>query len=243
MGRKKKEEIHHILFNTTHIPLSPEINLSPYTTIETTSLGDSTRQFITTTGPGTSLTYTGSIGDAKTVYYPSKYWESYSTTLGYEDFMRQIRKEEEEKVKVDKIVSSHEEEHIMACQNKDDLIPENILVTMSAVKGKLMFEIAPIHIKEIICCMTPQVKTNLITAGKRLRMYGKKAPIIPSFDEYGNRLPDQIEIGNSNGIIVNIVDPKDYGEWYFELKAVELPNVDYKLYDTDTWIKDDEFPF
>lgn len=162
--------------------------------------------------------------------------------------MKLLRREEELKVKIDKIQSSREGEHIMTCQNKDDLKQENILVTISAVKGKLMFEIAPIHVKEIICSMTPQVRANLVAAGKRLRMYGKKAPIIPSFDEYGNRLPDQIEIGDSKGITVNIVDPKEYGELYFELKAMEFPSSTYainrdKFYTGDFITSDFDIPF
>ena len=82
MGRKKKEEpeIYHTPFGTTIIPPYPEIDLSPYT-IETTSLGDNTRRFITTTHPGTSLTYTDFTGETRHVYYPPKHWEPYSTTL------------------------------------------------------------------------------------------------------------------------------------------------------------------
>jgi hypothetical protein len=104
---------------------------------------------------------------------------------------------------------------------------ERVLTTLSAVKGRLMFEIAPIHIKEIQCKMTPMVKKHIIDASKKLKMYGKKIPIIPSFDEYGNRLPDEIEIGDSRGITVQIVDPESYGNVYFELKAIEFPSVEY----------------
>ena len=243
MPRKKKEEpeIYHTPFGSTAIPphLYPEIDLSSYTTIETTSLGDSQRHFITTIHPGTSITYTGSTtGEARTIYYPPKHWEPYSSTIGYEDLMKQIGKEEEAKVNIVSKKSTNKNEHIVFCKDSSDLSVERILITLSAAKGKLMLDIVPIHIKEIQCKMTPIVKKHIIEASKKLKMYGKKSPIIPSFDEYGNRLPDQIEIGDSKGIIVKIVEPEEYGDTYFELKAIEFPSVEYTSryewsYDTD----------
>ena len=227
MGRKKKEEepeIYHTPFGTTIIPPYPEIDLSPYT-IETTSLGDNTRRFIITTHPGTSVTYTGSTGDARTVYYPSKHWEPYSTTLDYEDFMRKIGKEEEAKVKVN--VENFKGKYVCCIKDTPDLLPERILVTLSAVKGRLMMEVAPIHIKEFQCSMTPAVRKNIIQASKRARMYGKKMPIIARFDEYGRPLPEQIEINDSPGVNLRILDPADYGELYLELVAIEFPNNEY----------------
>lgn len=227
MRRKKKEEepeIYHTPFGTTIIPPYPEIDLSPYT-IETTSLGDNTRRFITTTHPGTSVTYTGSTGDARTVYYPPKHWEPYSTTLDYEDFMRKIGKEEEAKVKVN--VENFKGKYVCCIKDTPDLLPERILVTLSAVKGRLMMEVAPIHIKEFQCSMTPAVRKNIIQASKRNRMYGKKMPIIARFDEYGRPLPEQIEINDSPGVNLRILDPADYGELYLELVAIEFPNNEY----------------
>lgn len=235
MGRKKKKEeestIYHTPFGSTTIPPYPEIDLSsyiPYTyETETTSLSDDIRRYITTTYPGTSITYTGSAtGEQQTIYYPSTHWEPFATTttLDYEDFMRKIGKEEEAKVNVISKKSVDSDEHIVCCKDMIDLSMERVLTTLSAVKGRLMFEIAPIHIKEIQCKMTPMVKRHIIDASKKLRMYGKKSPIIPSFDEYGNRLPDEIEIGDSRGITIQIVDPESYGVAYFELKAIEFHN-------------------
>lgn len=226
MSKKKKEEpeIYHTPFGSTIIPPYPEIDLSPYT-IETTSLGDNTRRFITTTHPGTSWTYTGSTGETRHVYYPPKHWEPYSTTLDYEDFMKQIGKEEEAKVKVN--VENFKGKYVCCIKDTPDLLPERILVTLSAVKGRLMMEVAPIHIKEFQCSMTPAVRKNIIQASKRARMYGKKMPIIARFDEYGRPLPEQIEINDSPGVNLRILDPADYGELYLELVAIEFPNNEY----------------
>ena len=230
MGRKKKKEepeIYHTPFGSAIIPPYPEIDLSPYT-IETTSLSDNTRRFITTTHPGTSITYTDSItGEPQTIYYPSKHWEPYSTTLDYEDFMRQIGKEEEAKVKVN--VENFKGKHVCCVRETLDLLPERILITLSAVKDRLMMEVAPIHIKEFQCSMTPAVRKNILQASKRNRMYGKKMPIIARFDEYGRPLPEQIEINDAPGVNIRILDPADYGELYFEMVAIEFPNTEYTL--------------
>lgn len=94
MGRKKKEEpeIYHTPFGSTTVR-PPEYDLSPYSiepeTIEVTSLGDPYRSYIQSPfTTGTSLTYTGSTGETRHVYYPPKHWEPFSTTLDYEDFMK-----------------------------------------------------------------------------------------------------------------------------------------------------------
>ena len=210
MGRKKKKEepeICHTSFGSTVIPPYPEIDLSPYT-IETTSLSDNTRRFITTTHPGTSITY--------------------STTIGYEDFMRQIGKEEEAKVKVN--VEHFKGKYVCCVTDGYDLLQERILMTLSAVKGRLMMEVmAPVCVKEFQCSMTPMVRQNIIQASKRIRMYGKKLPIIARFDDYGNRLPDKINIDTLEGMTLKIVDPKEYGELYLELTAIEFSKNDFNF--------------
>ena len=249
MSKKKKEEpeIYHTPFGSTTIPPYPEIDLSPYT-IETTTLGDSQRRFITTIHPGTSRTYTGSIGDASIIYDPPTHWKSYSTTLNsttldYEDFMKKIGKEEEAKVKVN--VEHFKGKYVCCIKDTPDLLPERILVTLSAVKGRLMMEVAPIHIKEFQCSMTPAVRKNIIQASKRVRMYGKKMPIIARFDEYGRPLPEQIEINDSPGVNLRILDPADYGELYLELVAIEFPNNEYRTVRDWTYTGgfDEDIPF
>lgn len=191
--------------------------------IDVTTLGDSTRRVVS--APYT-LTTTSPLTTDSTIYYPPYTTEitaeDLSKGFSWEEMITKLGKEEEAKVNVisKKSVNSHE--HIVYCEDKTDLSIEKILTTLSAVKGRLMFEIAPIHIKEIQCKMTPTVKNHIIEASKKLKMYGKKSPIIPSFDEYGNRLPDRIEIGEDKGITVKIVEPEKYGDVYFELKALEF---------------------
>ena len=221
--------------------------------IEITSLGDPYRHHIVGRPPYT-ITSTGSTGDTLTYYPPTTGWQSgpyktsitaedWSKVFSWEEMMKKLGKEEEGKVNVISKKSADKHEHIVCCEDMIDLSVERVLTTLSAVKGRLMFEIAPIHIKEIQCKMTPMVKSHIIESSKKLKMYGKKTPIVPSFDEYGNRLPDQIEIGDSHGITVQIVDPKTYGDVYFELKAIEFPSTDYVITHEPTWTISDEIPF
>lgn len=221
--------------------------------IEITSLGDPYRHHIVGRPPYT-ITTTGSTGDTLIYSPPTTGWqigpyttsitaEDWSKVFSWEEMMKKLGKEEEGKVNVISKKSADKHEHIVCCEDMIDLSVERVLTTLSAVKGRLMFEIAPIHIKEIQCKMTPMVKNHIIESSKKLKMYGKKTPIIPSFDAYGNRLPDQIEIGDSRGITVQIVDPKTYGDVYFELKAIEFPSGDYVTTYEPTWTISDEIPF
>ena len=161
--------------------------------------------------------------------------------------MRQIGKEEEAKVKVN--VENFKGKHVCCVRETLDLLPERILITLSAVKGRLMMEVAPIHIKEFQCSMTPAVRKNIIQASKRNRMYGKKMPIIARFDEYGNPLPEQIELNDAPGVNIRILDPADYGELYFEMVAIEFPSNDYTItrdaswFSADSLFSPDDIPF
>lgn len=151
---------------------------------------------------------------------------------------------EESNVKIDKIKTSRPDEYVLICRNKKDLELEKILTTLSAMKNQLVYETlhyVPYSVPEIQCKMTPQVKSNLITVGKKLRMYGKRIPIIPNFDEYGNRLPDQIEILEGKGIEIIIVDPKEYKELYLEIKVTKKLS---SCSDPDWWkeLSDDWLP-
>ena len=40
------------------------------------------------------------------------------------------------------------------------------------------------------------------------------------FDEYGNRLSDQINIETLEGMTIQIVDPEHYGEFYLEFQGI-----------------------
>lgn len=196
---------------------------SPYT-INTTSLDDK---------------YTNHV-----VYRPATTWAS-STTLStnawytYDPYSRDLVDKIDlySRDLVDKTDPLIKEVHTVGVDNDDEckiicedpiqLSQENILKYLPAFKGKLMLQVAPIQVKRIECDMTPAVKNNIVRAYKKLQMYGKTPPIIPRFDEYGNRLSDKINIDAIEGTEIHIIDPEEYGEYYFSLKAIKLkPLVD-----------------
>ena len=142
-----------------------------------------------------------------------------------------LDKEDESKVSVRKIETHVAGERAVVCDDWKDLTVERILTTLSVVKGRLMLELSPKRVKKLECSITPAVKQNIITASKRLKMYGKEMPIIPHFDEWGTRLPDEIKIGDHSGITLKIVNPEDFGEFYYELRATVFP-ADEHYYDS-----------
>lgn len=231
-SENEKLDIPH-LFDTS-IATTPYHTLAP-TYIEATYLDEPFKRYSLSMDP--SITYTGPTGESRTVYYPAT-----SSAISYKDYMKITGKEEETNVELN--AENFKDKYVVCCKNTPDLLSEHILTTLSATKGKLMFEIAPIHIKEIQCKMTPAVRKNIVDASKRLRMYGKKSPIVPSFDEYGNRLSDHIEIGDDRGITVQIVDPEEYGVLYFELTAIKFPDTYYNpTWSSADWTLDDSVPF
>lgn len=161
----------------------------------------------------------------------------------YADLRKFFENMEEDEVNIVRKQSHRRNEHIVACYDEKDLSIENVLKTLSAIKGKLMIDVAPIHIKTIECSITPQVRQNIVTASKKLKMYGKKRPIIARFDEYGNRLPDEIDLGTSQGITLKIVDPEKYGIFYFELKGIEFPRIEPTFEFEPSFIDEDDLPF
>lgn len=165
------------------------------------------------------------------------------TFRDYNELKKYFESEEERSVNIVRKESHKSGEHIVACCDEKDLSIENILKTLSAIKGKLMIDVAPIHIKTIECSITPQVRQNIVTASKKLKMYGKKRPIIARFDEYGNRLPDEIDLGTSQGITLKIIDPEKYGIFYFELKGIEFPRIEPTFEFEPSFIDKDDLPF
>ena len=95
--------------------------------VEVTSLTDTCRQFVASTNPGVSLSYTGPFGESKTIHYPSTLWEPYATTLDYADLMEKIGKKEEAEVKISSKGSVNRNEHIVYCEDALDLSTEKIL--------------------------------------------------------------------------------------------------------------------
>lgn len=164
----------------------------------------------------------------------------------YEEIMKSLGKEEETKVDVRSIKGNGT--HTVYCNNKTDLASKTILLALSALKSRLIYDISPNYVVlGMECRMTPMVKNQLVEASKRLRRYGKKSPIIPNFDEYGNRLPDNIEIDGDKGITVNIVSPEKYGELYLELTATEIPSgvstTEWNTVGSSSWETFGDLPF
>lgn len=142
----------------------------------------------------------------------------------------ELDKEDESGVSVRKLETHVVGERAVVCDDWKDLTVEHILTTLSVVKGRLMLELSPKRVKKLECSITPAVKQNIITASKKLKMYGKEMPIIPHFDEWGTRLPDEIKIGDHSGITLKIVNPEEFGEFYYELRATVFPS-DESYYD------------
>lgn len=102
------------------------------------------------------------------------------------------------------------------------------------MKGRLQIECVPIRVDHIECKMTPAVKENIIKAYRRIGMYGKKTPFVARFDEYGNRLPDEVKIDTLRGVTLKIVDPEEYEPLYLEFTGIANPYVDnINVVDTD----------
>lgn len=108
--------------------------------------------------------------------------------------------------------------------SKKDLSENNILTTVARLKGKLLlnsleYNKATMRIK---CIMSSFTKDNLVKASKRLRMYGKNLPVVPSFDRFWNELPEMITINGGEGIELVIEDPNEVGKFYLKLIATPL---------------------
>lgn len=106
------------------------------------------------------------------------------------------------------------------CNNPRDFELDRILKNLSIMKSKLMLECVPVHLRNIECKMTPQVKDNLVKAYKKCNMYGKSLPFVARYDDYGNRLSDHVNIETLEGMTIQIVDPERYGEFYLEFQGI-----------------------
>lgn len=189
--------------------------------------------------PSLEVTYTGLDGSSRTYRREPFSWPK---SMSYEEILKATGREEE--LKVDIHSKKANGNYIVYCENEKDLSSGNILLTLSALKGKLIYDTIPIHIQNLECKMTPAVKQQLIDANKRLKRYGKKLPIVPSFDEYGRRLPDEIEIGDHRGIQISIVDPAYKGHLYLELIVKEFDSMPYVSAPSwSTYKYEDDVPF
>ena len=141
----------------------------------------------------------------------------------YGEVVRELFSEEdipEMKVEESRVDMTDNYRYAVACHNYSDLSPERILKSLSIMKSKLMMECMPIRIEKIECKMSPMVKTNIINAYRKVSMYGKKTPFVACFDDYGRRLPDEIQIDTIRGMDLKIVDPDVYGENYLVFETI-----------------------
>lgn len=206
--------------------------------IEVTTLGSSTREFISSTS-----------GKPHYLEEPYHAYGVKDIPIGVSE-LENIYKSKVMRVVKDMGVFEEKEVHItmnsyninknqraytVVCSDKKDLSQEHILKSISSIKGKLMMQCAPMRLERIECIMTPEVKKNIVQASKKLSMYGKHIPIIARFDDYGRRLPDEIRIDTMKGMIIKIVDPETYGELHFELKGI--------IYRDTAYYRDIDTPF
>lgn len=153
--------------------------------------------------------------------YSSSIWRTDITTLrvdGFNNFNVTDELTIEKRIpemKTEKTAHSYS----VICDDLVDLNPSVILKNISTIKGKIMLDCMDTPLREIQCLMTPSVKQILVKASKRLAMYGKTRPYRARFDEFGNPLPDEINIDCGKGMTLKIVDPSKYGEHYLEIKG------------------------
>ena len=135
---------------------------------------------------------------------------------------REWRLEKETNMNVKVLQSPATNIYRVICDDLTDLSVDHVLTTLSAMKAKMAMSTLPdltgstsyyMEINKVVCYMTPSIRRNIILASKKLERYGKPRPIIARFDEWGNRLPDEIHINGDKGITLKIVnDSTDYLE-------------------------------
>lgn len=202
-----------------------------------------------TTGDFRPQPYTISTNDGwvRTIHHTAPPYVTYGDRMFYEKMLELERKEDEKIVSehIEDPISSHKK-HSVCCHDREVLRQENILKLLSKMKGRLQIECMPVRVDHIECLMSPIVKENIIQAYRRVSMYGKKTPFVARFDEYGNRLPDEVKIDTLQGVTLKIVDPEIYGEYFLQFTGIVQPYYDEVMYkpsfDT-TYISDDSLPF
>ena len=147
--------------------------------------------------------------------------------ISKDEFEKRVRLELDDEEEKPLMKTYSERDHIsngrkyaVACSHPLDLEQDRILKSISAMKGKLMMQCAPVKLVNVECRMTPAVKHNIIMAYKKLEMYGKKTPFVARFDEFGRRLSDEVKLDTMKGMTIKIVDPVEYGTHYLEFQGV-----------------------
>lgn len=187
---------------------------------------------------GSKWITTTSCGDDKVIYHHSPVTITSTLSGGYQtnkiqeslyDMYPHVMINEEDipkmKISEDRVPSTLGHKYKVTCDNMHDLSQDRILKSISIMKSKLMLECAPVHVDRIECKLTPAVKKNLISAYRKLSMYGKKTPFVASFDEYGRRLEDCIKIDTMYGMHIQIVDPEIYGPTFIAFEGFIPDNI------------------
>lgn len=104
--------------------------------------------------------------------------------------------------------------------DEEDLSVKNILDTYSIAKTMLIQTCETNQMLRVECRMTPAVRNNLKTAYKKLIMFGKDMPYVPCYDKFLEELPHEIDVERKSGVKIKMLDPNEYGEYYFELAGV-----------------------
>lgn len=210
MKRKKKKEEKPTVYNAPFgsIALSPlqEPDLSPYT-IDITGIGDTTKRFMTSTYSG------GYSGVSDGPYYidgPTIF------SGGYTSSHLSAESSEQKDDCVFKVTYMEDNNPAVTCSDIKWLSEHKILKTIEMMKHKLIAECKTMEIDHIECNTTKINYNTIRTACKKLKMYGKEKPIIASFDEFGNRLPDIIK--PLTGMTINIIE--DQTDIKMTLKAI-----------------------
>lgn len=161
-----------------------------------------------------------------TAYKSTLSWShpSYGTVYRYNGLGEPVEEEKKKeptlKVYNKRREMSLDQEYVVVCNEEEDLVENSILRNLSIMKTRFMMECLPKRIENIECIMTQSVKNNIVRAWKRLTMYGKKAPFVASFDEYGRKITDEIRIETMKGMTIKIIGPEEHGEFYLEFRGI-----------------------
>lgn len=113
--------------------------------------------------------------------------------------------------------------YVISCKDAEALSPYTILKSVNLIKARMEERCSSYIVESVECEMTPKIRENISMAYKRAKSFGKENRIlIARFDEFGNRLPDEMNLGIGPRLFhvsVNITEPKNEEEYYFCMKA------------------------
>ena len=122
----------------------------------------------------------------------------------------------------------YDDTYVISCKDAEALSPYTILKSVNLIKARMEERCSSYIVESVECEMTPKIRENISMAYKRAKSFGKENRIlIARFDEFGNRLPDEMNLGIGPRLFhvsVNIVEPENEKEYYFCMK-VKVGNV------------------